>query len=120
MDSLVKEVFRVAEIYQAGCLAGYLEELDEGVWRFRYLLDYKGAPVSLTMQVKGEVYLYNEFPSVFDGLLPEGPQLEALLRKHKIDRKDTFRQLTTIGDDFVGSLSVKSINLTAASHVTEH
>ena len=39
--------------------------------------------------------------------LPEGPQLEALLRMHKIDRSDTFRQLVIVGADLVGSLTVK-------------
>jgi serine/threonine-protein kinase HipA len=42
-------------------------------------------------------------------LLPEGPQLEALLRKHKIDRHDAFRQLVTVGEDLVGSLTVHEL-----------
>jgi serine/threonine-protein kinase HipA len=44
---------------------------------------------------------------VFDGLLPEGAQLEALLKTHKIDRNDYFKQLVTVGRDLVGSLSVR-------------
>ena len=41
------------------------------------------------------------------GLLPEGPQLEAILRKHKIDRADCFRQLIIVGQDVVGSLTIE-------------
>lgn len=52
-------------------------------------------------------YVFTTFPLVFEGLLPEGPQLEALLRKHKIDRNDAFRQLITVGGDLVGSLTVR-------------
>jgi serine/threonine-protein kinase HipA len=40
-------------------------------------------------------------------LLPEGPQLEAILRLHKIDRSDCFRQLITVGQDLVGSLTIE-------------
>jgi serine/threonine-protein kinase HipA len=39
-------------------------------------------------------------------LLPEGEQLQALLKKQKIDRNDCFTQLVTVGQDLVGSLSV--------------
>ena len=44
--------------------------------------------------------------------MPEGEQLEALLKKQKIDRNDCFTQLVTVGEDLVGSLSVR---LTKAS-----
>ena len=37
------------------------------------------------------------FPPPFEGLLPEGAQLEALLRNHKIDRDDAFGKLVVVG-----------------------
>ncbi len=97
---------RRAAVNQHGKLAGHLEETVDGGWSFTYLEDYTGAPVSLTIPLRKEACIYSEFPAIFEGLLPEGPQLEALLRKHKIDRKDTFRQLVTVGADLVGSLTV--------------
>ena len=100
---------RCAEVRQAGTCAGYLQELPEGGCRFTYLEDYTGAPVSLTLPVRREPYVFAGFPPVFDGLLPEGPQLEALLRTHKIDRSDAFAQLVTVGADLVGSLSVRLV-----------
>ena len=36
-------------------------------------------------------------------------QLEALLRKHKIDRNDAFGQLVIVGSDLVGSLTVTKL-----------
>ncbi len=78
----------------------------EGGWRFTYLDGYAGPPVSLTLQRREEPYDFPGFPAVFEGLLPEGPRLEALLRRHKIDRHDAFRQLVTVGADMVGSLTV--------------
>jgi serine/threonine-protein kinase HipA len=97
---------RRAEVYQQGQLAGYLEAQAGGFWQFSYLPDYEGLAVSLTMPKRNEPYRFATFPPLFDGLLPEGLQLEALLRKHKIDRNDCFGQLMIVGADLVGSLSV--------------
>ncbi|CAN5474644.1 HipA N-terminal domain-containing protein [soil metagenome] len=97
---------RRAAVYQQGELAGYVEATGDGGWRFTYRDEYAGQAVSLTMPVRQEAYSFASFPAVFEGLLPEGPQLEALLRKHKIDRTDAFRQLVTVGGDLVGSLTV--------------
>lgn len=107
MSSEESNVRRRAEVYQGGALAGTLEEVSPQGWRFCYLEDYEGIPVSLTMPVRSEPYIFDDFPPVFDGVLPEGPQLEALLRQHKIDRSDAFTQLVTVGADLVGSLSVR-------------
>ena len=100
---------RRAEVSQGGIPAGHLEEGKHGEWFFSYLDDYQGPPVSLTMPVQVEPYRFASFPPVFEGLLPEGPQLESLLRLRKIDRNDAFRQLVTVGADMVGSLTVKEI-----------
>ncbi|MCX6878569.1 MAG: HipA N-terminal domain-containing protein [Verrucomicrobia bacterium] len=102
----MSDVRREAAIRQHGCLAGHLAESHDGTWAFTYAKGYAGPPVSLTLPVRSEGYVFQGFPAVFEGLLPEGPQLEALLRKHKIDRADAFRQLVTVGADLVGSLTV--------------
>lgn len=98
-----------AEVYQQGKLAGMLEELEGARWRFAYAERYVGRPVSLTMPVAGRVYEFDGFPSVFEGLLPEGTQLEAMLRRYKLDRRDFFGQLVLTGQDLVGSLTVKEV-----------
>ena len=108
-DTTTKEPRRRAAVSQAGQLAGYLEEWPDDTWSFVYLDDYQGTPVSLTMPLQVEPYHFSSFPPVFEGLLPEGPQLESLLRLHKIDRSDSFRQLVTVGADMVGSLTVKEV-----------
>ena len=96
-----------AAVYQCGQLAGHLEQVEADVWQFVYADNYHGIPISLTMPVRVKPYRFGSFPPFFDGLLPEGPQLEALLRTHKIDRSDRFTQLVTVGEDLVGSLSVR-------------
>ncbi len=99
-------IIHQAVVHQHGQPAGMLSERPEAGWRFSYLPGYSGPPVSLTMPCREEPYDFSGFPAVFEGLLPEGPQLEALLRLHKIDRHDAFRQLVTVGADLVGSLTV--------------
>ncbi len=99
---------RIARVFFDNYFAGILTESEDGkVYCFQYEPDYSGPPVSLTMLVREEVYRYDEFPPFFDGLLPEGFQLEALLRQKKLDRNDKFGQLLIIGADTVGAVTVK-------------
>ena len=102
-------VLRRAAIFQSGTLAGHLQEEEDGGWAIEYVEEYAGTPISLTLPLRKEPYIFEEFPAVLDGLLPEGEQLEALLKKQKIDRNDCFTQLVTLGQDLVGSLSVSII-----------
>jgi len=97
---------RTAEVYQQGELAGVLAELDRNHYRFTYTSGYAGEPVSLALPVRVDPYDSPALPPVFEGLLPEGVQLEAMLRRHKVDRNDLFTQLLIVGADVVGSLTV--------------
>jgi len=98
---------RSAKVFFEKKLAGHLDELEGGkAFSFRYEPGYTGPPVSLTMPLREEPYLFDEFPPFFDGLLPEGFQLEALLRQKKLDRHDKMAQLLIIGGDTVGAVTV--------------
>lgn len=97
---------RSALVNQQGIPAGHLREGVSGAWSFHYLPDYNGPAISLTLPVQSKAYHFDHFPAVFEGLLPEGPQLEAVLRQHKIDRHDYFRLLVTVGGDLVGALTI--------------
>ena len=100
-----------AEIYLCSKRVGTLKKLkntDEHRYRFSYLDEYQGPPVSLAMPTRQRVYLYKKFPPFFEGLLPEGPQFEALLRTQKLDRNDHLDQLITVGADLVGAVTVKA------------
>ena len=76
---------------------------------FEYLDGYAGQSISLTMPILQKRYEFDKFPSFFDGALPEGPRLEALLRQAKLDRTDYFGQLVTVGADLVGAITVEEI-----------
>ncbi|MGV8094058.1 MAG: HipA N-terminal domain-containing protein [Mangrovibacterium sp.] len=101
---------RKAKVFVNGTEAGMLLELEFGKkYQFRYLEGYAGTPVSLTMPLSQKVYEYDVFPPFFDGVLPEGYQLEGLLKIGKVDRNDLFGQLIAVGDDLVGNITVKEV-----------
>ncbi|KTD58721.1 HipA protein [Legionella sainthelensi] len=100
---------RKACISVNGIRAGILEELEGKKYQFTYLNDYQGAPVSLTMPLTNKVYNFDVFPPFFEGLLPEGIMLEALLRKYKIDKNDYFGQLILVGQDVVGAVTIEEL-----------
>jgi serine/threonine-protein kinase HipA len=100
---------RQAQVLVNGTLAGVLAEVNANQYQFNYDTNYNGAPVSLTMPIKNKVYEYSQFPPFFEGLLPEGIMLEALLLKYKLDKKDYFGQLVKVGHDVVGAVTVEEI-----------
>ena len=93
-------------VYNHDIEAGVLSE-DDGVFCFLYQDDYEGEPVSLTLPVRSQAYKFSSFPPFFEGLLPEGFQLESLLRAKKIDADDYMAQLEAVGQDCVGSVTVR-------------
>ncbi|MBA7561846.1 hypothetical protein ES708_03492 [subsurface metagenome] len=101
---------RRAEVFVHNISAGYFEEKQKGEeYVFAYHKSYSGEPVSLTMPLKEKIFNSKNIFPFFEGLLPEGPQLESLLRIMKIDRNDLFGQLIAIGQDTVGAVTIKEI-----------
>ena len=99
---------RKADVFMHDVHAGVLEEISpRTTFRFTYRSEYDGPPVSLTAPVRPEPYAYEIFPPFLEGLLPEGYNLEALLRARKIDRLDLFSQLLAVGGDMVGAVTVR-------------
>jgi serine/threonine-protein kinase HipA len=99
---------RKARVYNFGIYAGDLIEVEKvKKYVFRYADEYNGPSVSLTLPNTKREYFFNQMPPFFEGLLPEGIQLDALLRQTKIDRNDLFSILLTTGKDLVGSVTVE-------------
>ncbi|MBS0185492.1 MAG: HipA N-terminal domain-containing protein [Proteobacteria bacterium] len=95
-----------ARIYVHGILAAFLEK-ERNAYRIEYLSSYRGEPISLTLPIREEPYVFDHFPSFFEGLLPEGLLLEGLLRNCKLDEKDYFGQILAVGQDLVGSVTIE-------------
>lgn len=101
---------RKADVFIHEQKAGWLiEESKNSRYRFIYLSSYEGPPISVTMPVEAQSFEYDHFPSFFEGLLPEGVNLEMLLRSKKIDRDDGFSQLMTVGEDTVGAVTIREV-----------
>lgn len=100
---------RKARIYVNNTDAAVFETLDHGLYTLTHHTDYQGAPISLAMPLTNKPYKFDAFPAFFEGLLPEGIMLEALLRKFKVDRNDYFQQLITVGKDLVGAVTLEEI-----------
>jgi serine/threonine-protein kinase HipA len=101
---------RKAKVFVRGTEAGILVEMIKGKeYIFQYHDEYAGLEISRTMPLNQRVYTFNRFPPFFDGLLPEGIQLEGLLKIMKIDKNDSFSQLVAVGEDMVGVITVKEV-----------
>jgi serine/threonine-protein kinase HipA len=101
---------RRAEVFVKGIEAGILTELEPGTaYLFEYLEGYQGSWISRTMPPSTRIYRFDKFPPFFDGLLPEGVQLDGLLKLKKIDRNDYFSQLMAVGEDMIGAVTVKEM-----------
>ena len=100
---------RKARVLVNGIEAGVLCELMGRKYQFTYHTDYQGAPVSLTMPLTNKIYEFDVFPPFFEGLLPEGIMLEALLRKYKIDSNDYLGQIIKVGQDVVGAVTIEGL-----------
>jgi len=96
---------RYAWVYVGREKAARLIEYSKNHYELFYEKTYKGPPISLALPAR-EMYSFDSFPSFFEGLLPEGVQLEALLKQKKIERNDYFSQLIAVGQDMVGAVTV--------------
>lgn len=102
---------RKAKVYVSGKEAGILCEVRQGSkYTFEYNEGYSGLEVSRTMLPSQRTYSFDSFPPFFEGLLPEGIQLDGLLRNVKIDKSDLFSQLMAVGNDVVGAVTIEEIS----------
>ncbi|EDM27248.1 hypothetical protein LNTAR_21080 [Lentisphaera araneosa HTCC2155] len=100
---------RKVEVSLHGEVAAVLIEYDQNHYSLEYLDAYNGDPISRALPASSLIYEFDHFPAFFDGLLPEGLQLQYLLKSMKIDEDDYMSQLIAIGDDFVGAISVREL-----------
>ena len=101
---------RKAKVFVRGVVAGTLTEFNQGSeYVFEYLEGYKGLEISRTMMPHKRTYTYNKFPPFFEGLLPEGVQLDGLLKIGKINKDDLFSQLLAVGSELVGVITLEEV-----------
>lgn len=103
-------------VYNNDVLAGYLEKKAPDDYRFTYADQYFSNPslpaISLTLPKIQKEYKSQVLFSFFTGMLAEGINKEIQCRLLKIDEEDDFtRLLKTAGDDTIGAITVKEIEV---------
>jgi len=99
-----------ADTFVYDTLSGTLALHPDNQYSVTYRGRCTGAPISLTMPVRAEPYLFDRFSPFFDNPLPEGWQRDALLHKAKLDKHDYLGQFLVVGGDLVGAVTVGLID----------
>lgn len=103
--------YRKAFVYVRNVFAGALSETDYG-YCFGYDEDYLSSPsataVSLTLPLRKEEYRFHFLFPFFDGLIPEGWLLNAVIHNWKIESNDRFGILLVACHDTIGNVSIRS------------
>jgi serine/threonine-protein kinase HipA len=103
-------IFRRANVFYKGSLAGCIEETDAG-YRFTYDTAYlnsaTAAPISVTMPLAVEPFLSPTLHPFFDGLIPEGWLLSIVVKNWKISDRDRMGLLLTVCKDCIGAVGVE-------------
>lgn len=104
---------RRARVYNHDRLAGHLEELDDGSYRFsydpEYLADGTTEPVSLTLPKRAKPYESEVLFPFFYGLASEGSTRRLQANLLRVDREDVFGLLLAAGRDTIGSVTLEPI-----------
>jgi serine/threonine-protein kinase HipA len=108
---------RVGRVKLAGKVVGTLEEVG-GQTTFAYLPVWlntpNAVPVSLTLPLRREPYIFQGLPPFFENLLPEGWLLEVTTQKLKISKDDPFGLLLATCADCIGAVEIEPINTAEA------
>lgn len=93
-----------AEVYQGSQLVGHLERLSAGI-RLSFVDGVSLPHGWLATTLPHETADFNELPSFFLNLLPEGTRLQLLLESSR-SRDDPLELLTRVGWDTIGDVAV--------------
>jgi serine/threonine-protein kinase HipA len=101
---------RRGQVKLSGQLVGWIEELD-GQTKFTYTSEWLGKsgalPISLTLPLRAEPYVYKGLHPFFENLLPEGWLLEVATKKLKLSKDDAFGILLATCADCVGAVEIE-------------
>jgi serine/threonine-protein kinase HipA len=101
---------RRATVQYNSAVAGVLTETDDGIYIFRYDLDYvKSHPedfITFTMPVTDKPYTDRRLFPFFEGLIPEGWLLDIASKSWKINPNDRMGLLLACCHNCIGAVSV--------------
>jgi serine/threonine-protein kinase HipA len=94
-------------------VAGYLARAEDGETAFIYEDDYvedRGLPLSLSLPLEQREFGDADTRAFFANLLPENAQLEQLMKREGLERRDTVGLLRHLGADCAGAVSCLPID----------
>jgi len=94
------------KVYVKNDLAGYLYYLENGKLSFEYIKEYKGQPLSVTMNDSSKKYEHDIVYAFFENLLAEGDVREITRKLLSIDKNNIFNILSEVGGDCAGIISL--------------
>jgi serine/threonine-protein kinase HipA len=97
-------------VYCKQDLAGTIEELDDGSYKFSYEAKYleseETRPVSLTLPKQLGPITSKFFFPFFDGLIPEGWLLDLSAKNWKLNPRDRMGLLLATCEDCIGDIKI--------------
>lgn len=102
-------MFRKAVIRMHGQEAGILERNDVRI-TFKYHKGYAFAPISLSIPVRDELYIWSALPPALVALAPEGWLQKNIAMQEKINESDQFEMLCRYGSDLIGAIEIEGID----------
>lgn len=101
---------RKANVFMFDRLAGTLSQNGEQ-YIFLYEPNYSGIPVSLSLPLRDEPYIYNgRLHPYFESLAPEGWLRAIYSEQQHIDIQDSFGFLLENGEDLIGAIQIRPVN----------
>lgn len=101
--------FKTLSVFIGGVKAGTLSEGDSGRLSFRYLPDYEGVPLSLSMPIGVAAYPDAKVRPYLMGLLPDEPTVRRdTARRYGVSGDSPFALLSHVGLECPGAVQVVS------------
>lgn len=104
---------RKANVYLRDKIAGHLEKLENGQFKFEYDSTWPkdaNSGIGLNLPVKDSPYISKILFPFFDNLIPEGWLLSYAEQIYKIDKRNRFALLLATGKETIGAVRVVAID----------
>jgi len=104
---------RTGRVKLAGKPVGTIQEIGAET-KFTYSAEWLkqggAVPISMTLPLRAEPYVWKGLHPFFDNLLPEGWLLEISSKKLKISKNDAFGLLLATCSDCVGAVEIEPLD----------
>lgn len=104
----MRSLERKGNVFLFGKQIGEIEQNKEG-FTFRYLGDYQGIAISLSLPVEKREFYSKELFPYFVSLVPEGWLKDRYSKIQQIDERDLFGLLLGNGENMLGAVQIYEV-----------